>query len=314
MLLRRELSIENWLNNIIFLMFIKFHHFLFFLILFIGTKSSVFASDTTLIYLDDDWKKCKKYEATYIRKLYKENNYWIVKDYFRSKQLQMSGRYKKKNLKVKDGDFIYYYKNGQKSSMVNYVNNLKNGEYISWYKNGVIHFKGNYLLGKKTGEWEGYYESNALKSKENYVNGKLQGYSKWYFENGQQSSDEIYSNDSLIDLEYWEEDGSKLRTKPLFSVDPIFGAGSDTLTNFLIRNIVYPAEALEKGIKGKVYIAFVVEEDGSTDDVRVARSANPLLDREAVRVVESFPKWIPAKEHNLPVRYRYLLPITFKFE
>ena len=70
----------------------------------------------------------------------------------------------------------------------------------------------------------------------------------------------------------------------------------------------------KKGIQGRVICSCVVDTDGSITDVQVKQSVDPNLDREAVRVIQSMPKWTPGKENGLPVRVRYTIPITFRLQ
>lgn len=76
-------------------------------------------------------------------------------------------------------------------------------------------------------------------------------------------------------------------------------------------NLKYPPNAKEKGISGKVYVQFVVNTAGEVVDVKVVRSANPLLDEEAVRVVKSSPKWEPAKFKGDKSKQQFTMPIAF---
>ena len=72
--------------------------------------------------------------------------------------------------------------------------------------------------------------------------------------------------------------------------------------------------ALENGIQGKVFVEFVIEKDGSITNVRVLRSVDPSLDKEAIRVVSSMPKWKPGKQRGKAVRVSYTVPINFKLQ
>ena len=76
---------------------------------------------------------------------------------------------------------------------------------------------------------------------------------------------------------------------------PSFPGGQAALMQYLASNIKYPVVAQENGVQGRVIVSFVVERDGSISDVKVARSVDPSLDREAQRVVKSMPKWKPGK-------------------
>ena len=76
----------------------------------------------------------------------------------------------------------------------------------------------------------------------------------------------------------------------------------------------YPPIAAENGVQGRVIVQFVVEKDGSVTDVHVARSVDPSLDKEAVRVVKVMPKWIPGKQNGSAVRVKYTVPVLFKLQ
>ena len=93
---------------------------------------------------------------------------------------------------------------------------------------------------------------------------------------------------------------------------PEFPGGMSALATYIKENLRYPEEAKQKGIKGRVVLSFVIGSDGSISDVKVMRSVHPLLDAEAVRLVESMPKWIPGKQMGKVIRTRYNLPVLFR--
>lgn len=95
---------------------------------------------------------------------------------------------------------------------------------------------------------------------------------------------------------------------------PKYQGGEQELVNFLVKSIVYPEEAKKKGIQGKVFVEFVVGKDGAIKDVKIAKSADPLLDAEAIRVVKSMPKWVPGMEKGKQVAVQYTIPIKFALE
>ncbi len=91
----------------------------------------------------------------------------------------------------------------------------------------------------------------------------------------------------------------------------------DSLTNnniyaWLSQNMRYPKEAQDKNIEGRVSIQFIIEKDGSIDEVKTLRSPSEILSAEAERVVKAMPKWKPAMHKGKPVRMRYVLPVLFK--
>ncbi|SEA38254.1 protein TonB [Prevotella sp. tc2-28] len=95
---------------------------------------------------------------------------------------------------------------------------------------------------------------------------------------------------------------------------PSFPGGPSALMQFLSSNIKYPVVAEENGVQGRVVCTFVVEKDGSITDVRVIKSVDPSLDKEAMRVVKSMPKWIPGKQNGSAVRVKYTVPVTFRLQ
>ncbi len=97
-------------------------------------------------------------------------------------------------------------------------------------------------------------------------------------------------------------------------VPPRFPGGEIELMKFISRNVKYPAEARDKHVQGRVILTFIVEKDGSISNVRVARPVDPSLNAEAIRVVQSMPKWEPAKQRGQAVRVRYTVPIQFRLQ
>ena len=95
---------------------------------------------------------------------------------------------------------------------------------------------------------------------------------------------------------------------------PEFPGGEAELYHYISKNIRYPQEAKEKGIQGRVFIGFIVEKDGSISNVRNLRGVDSELDAEAIRVIQSLPKWKPGKHKGEFVRVSYQIPIVFKLE
>ena len=96
---------------------------------------------------------------------------------------------------------------------------------------------------------------------------------------------------------------------------PEFPGGQQALFKYLSENVKYPVIAQENGIQGRVICQFVVNKDGSIVDVEVVRSGGDAsLDKEAVRVIKSMPKWKPGKQRGKPVRVKYTVPVNFKLQ
>lgn len=102
-------------------------------------------------------------------------------------------------------------------------------------------------------------------------------------------------------------------TQVFFIVEdmPEFPGGELALRKYIGNAIKYPVIAQENGIQGKVYVTFVVGKDGSISNASIARGVDPSLDKEALRVVNSLPKWKPGKQRGKPVNVSYTVPINF---
>lgn len=95
---------------------------------------------------------------------------------------------------------------------------------------------------------------------------------------------------------------------------PEYPGGAAELMKYLGKNTNYPTIALENGVQGRVIVEFVINRDGSIVDVKVARGVDPSLDKEAIRVVSSMPKWKAGKQGGKTVRVKYTLPVMFRLK
>lgn len=86
------------------------------------------------------------------------------------------------------------------------------------------------------------------------------------------------------------------------------------LVKWVYLYLKYPKEAVDEGIQGRVLVQFIIGKDGGVEDAKVTRSADPLLDEEALRVVKASPKWKPAKVKGKPVKVAVTIPVEFRLE
>ena len=154
-------------------------------------------------------------------------------------------------------------------------------------------------------------------------------------EDEMKSQDEIMSSKLSVgsfDVKGNDEGGEVLKAKEVIATEPVkpkeeenkvfdvveqmpsFPGGNAALMNYLGQNIKYPVIAEENGIQGRVICAFVVNRDGSVVDAEVLRGVDPSLDKEALRVIGTMPKWKPGKQRGKPVRVKYTVPITFRLQ
>ena len=95
---------------------------------------------------------------------------------------------------------------------------------------------------------------------------------------------------------------------------PGFPGGEEALLKYISDHIEYPTMAVERGIEGRVTVRFVVNKDGYVQDVTVIRGVHELLDKEAVRVIQSLPRWNPGKQNGVAVAVYYNVPVNFTLQ
>ncbi len=136
-----------------------------------------------------------------------------------------------------------------------------------------------------------------------------------------QIEDELQIDDSEADKEtvidvapvvvQKEEEEEEAQVFFIVEEMPEFPGGELALRKFIAQSIKYPVIAQENGIQGKVYVNFVVDKDGSITSAKIARGVDQSLDKEALRVVNSLPKWKPGKQRGKAVKVSYTVPINF---
>ena len=100
-----------------------------------------------------------------------------------------------------------------------------------------------------------------------------------------------------------------VETKPSFN-----GGDANEFSKWVNERLVYPEIAKENGIQGRVTLQFTVNTDGSVSNVIVLRGVDASLDKEAVRIVSSSPKWTPGRQRERPVKVTYTFPVIFKLQ
>ena len=130
-----------------------------------------------------------------------------------------------------------------------------------------------------------------------------------------EGTDDEYGID-IADLEQHKVIAEDVENKVFDVVEqqPQFPGGMSELMKFLSDNIVYPQIALESGLQGRVIVQFVVNKNGEIVNIQVVNGVDPFLDKEAVRVINTMPKWIPGKQNGQAVNVKFTLPVNFKLK
>ena len=95
---------------------------------------------------------------------------------------------------------------------------------------------------------------------------------------------------------------------------PQFPGGQEVMMKYLAANIKYPASAVKAKKQGRVIVTFIVQKDGSVTHAKIAKSVDPELDAEALRIVKGMPKWTPGTQNGKPVNVKYTLPVNFSLQ
>lgn len=120
----------------------------------------------------------------------------------------------------------------------------------------------------------------------------------------------VHLFEQLFDLATSEED----TVYQIVEQMPQYTGGEEAMMKYVSENIKYPQAAKDKNIAGRVFVSFVIEKDGSVNEVKVMRGIGGGCDEEAVRVIKEMPKWKPGMQKGKPVRVNYMMPIFFKLD
>jgi TonB family protein len=260
---------------------------LIYILLFV-IGNSIYAQDTLTYFVAKSGKETSKENAVGYRKVVQTTEgTFLVKDYYLDGKLQMTGAYLTDSLKKRTGLFEQYSANGKTEFKSTYINGKKNGKSLTYHVSGYVKYSIDFVQGKKHGQLETYWENGTKKREEKYING------------------------NFVEGTCYNNLGAKIEHFP-FMVLPELPGGKNSIYKFLSDNVTYPSKAKTNGIQGKVYINFTVGKSGKLRNIRVLRGSHPLLDKEALRVVNTMPTWIPGKQDGENVSVSYNLPINFQ--
>lgn len=127
-------------------------------------------------------------------------------------------------------------------------------------------------------------------------------------------SDQKVEETTEVANEESAEKGPKKSPKKVYDYIENMPTFNGNLNQWLLQNMKYPVEAMNKKEQGKVIVQFIVSENGEVSEPKIIRSVSPALDEEACRIVLAMPKWNPGKLKGKPVAVRYMLPITFRLQ
>ncbi len=256
-------------------------------------------------------------------------NLFLFTEYYRSKTVSMKAISTSKDKPNFEGPRIDYYENGNLKQESNYVNNKLSGKQIDWYENNVKKSEKEIVWDSKTKDYNtktlqfwnqegqqkvidgnGQFEDSddKIHEKGELKNGIKQGV--WEGKNLKEkfSFTEIYNEGVFISGISTDENNTKYPYKE-FTTKPVPAKGMSDFYSHIQKNYRTPKV---QGLKGKVYITFVIDKDGSITNIRVLRDVGYGTGIEAIRVIASYEKWIPGKTRGLPAKASYSLPVNIQ--
>jgi TonB family protein len=320
--------------------------FLFFSFLFWSFFSTtVFAQDVTTEYFDRDGKPIEKEAADFYKvgkKVRSIRQYDTILSYVDTVKTFYAANNRLRSKAVFNsagqlsGEYLEFHENGAIKERGSYSKGNVVGVVSTYYSNGKVKMVRRYPDEEKPAvRFEPFYYQlltyNDSTGKPLVLDGN--GYCVCVGEKPERVEDGLvkggfreglwkeHRNDSLI-LEEWYEGGKFIRGKRYdqgrvvsydkFEIAPTYPEGMATLFQWISKTLKYPKEARKKQIEGTVFVGFVIKEDGTITNVKVAKGVHPLIDDEAVRVITMMEKWNPGVQRGKAVKVKYVLPLKFK--
>ena len=238
----------------------------------------------------------------------KKEGKWIIYKY--EGQMSAEGSYIQDN---KEGKWIWYFPNGKISSEGELHNGKREGKFQIYSKDGTLEGEGFYFHDKKNGIWNTFYPDGNIRSIQNFKENKLNGDLTTYYPSKVIKRTDKYLNDTLISGKCFSVFGQDTTYFP-YEQKASFKGGLSELKEFLNETIKYPEQARTRNIQGRVIVRFAVDKTGQVMDAEIKHSIDPLLDKEALRVVSKMPLWNCGLIDGIPAETTFALPVVFKIE
>jgi Gram-negative bacterial TonB protein C-terminal len=288
------------------------------------------------IYLDSTWNETSQENSKYyriVKDYYLDQKEYKVLIYYKNNQLKEESTLNGKDGGSPNGEKINFYENGNKQSVVTYLNGRPTGKTTNWYENGNKRedgeYTGNYeIVGKyyrlnqywdeknnhliidgnglySCGDTLGFRETGSYK--DGYKDGVFEG--KDYKLNTSYS--EKYENGKFISGTRLLADGTKTDYFEM-ETKPVPRKGMQDFYNFIGKNFNYTKESIKNNIQGKIILQFVIDNKGQIVEPKTVKRLGYGLDEEAVRVLQKYGDWIPGEQRGIKVRCSFSLPLSLQ--
>jgi len=208
------------------------------------------------------------------------------------------------------GEAQYFYDNGKQKKTIIYEASIKtaSGQEQTVYK--LINYYDS-LGNQKVKEGNGYYKEEKDNDTEegNYVNGNKDGV--WKGNIKEDTYEEVYQEGKFVSGTAKFSNG-KTSKYTVANETPTYPGGISEFYKYLSKEFKYPKEAVNSGINAKLYISFVLDKNGVLSDITFKNRFGYGIEEEAYRIFKNSPTWNPGKQHGIPVRVIYNIPINLK--
>jgi antitoxin component YwqK of YwqJK toxin-antitoxin module len=304
-------------------------------------------SDKTKTYVDYEEKPSDNSHTHYYIETFKINaddQYWQRKMYYNDTAegiIASVGKSRDLQGQIKEGNFVYYYKNGSKEKEGNYINNEQEGEWKGWNESGdlnaINHYKKGKMIGRNiswhdnkkisdsvaldengNGKSYSFYDNGAKRSEGSYISGDKSGSWTYYYHDvkNQKSMEVVYEKDSAMTYNCFDESGERQKKNCVFEREANFKGGDAAWRKYLLKKLTAQSDNFAKYLRpGELYtviIRFVVGKDGTIEDVIIENRRKAALDAMAFEIIQDSPEWVPAMQYNRPVRAYRRQPISFR--
>lgn len=296
--------------------------------LFYETNPNKTQVDSTSIKITQE--KYKYYRI--IKDYYLNKDEYLFTQYYSSDKIESEGISTNKDYFMKKGEVVSYYENGHLKSKINYIDNHQSGKCFFWYENGNKKLEGEFIISKENQKLDSKLKiinfwdlDNNQKvkdgfgeyiDKESFItittsNGKIEnGFKEGIWKGSSEKYnflfEENYEKGNLIGGTSIDENNIKYNYNIIEALPEIKG-GMTVFYSFLRNNFKMPDIP---GLNGKVMTSFIINENGDISDLKIIRSLNPIVDKEAIRVLSKFKGFSPALVRGIKVKSNYVIPIS----
>ena len=306
--------------------------FILFFLLISKIVSAQESADKT-VYLDSLRKETTEGNHKYYKiiKDYKSGkSEYTVLTYLKTGVILSEATSSDKEGKIYNGDATFYYENGNKRSVLHYVDNYPQGKATYWYENGQMKEEGEnpdtmpeYARKYKTVQfWNEKNEHTVVDGNGFSIKEDKDYYEKLSFKNGYKdgiltsvnhknntSYSEVYENGNFVSGERIDSKGEK-KAYLTMEKKPEPKKGMQDFFKFIGGHFKYTKESMANKIQGKIIMSFVVNSEGKIVEPKIIKGLGYGLDEEAIRVVTSYDNWSPGEQRGIPIRCLYTLPLS----